>query len=201
MDDGPSEAGRASVSGAVSADVLRYQLDRAIALGPDLVTLSVGPNDITGGVPVRDYERNVGRILKRLGRETTAGVGVNLLPDLAGLRRRKAGRLSGGNSKSSSLRGYLLAKTGRTNEAREVLRTLEALCRERYVPPYATALVHAGLGDRLRERLSDGVRRLRRARAARRVGAAPSQGRGAMIGARGGALRAAAARRSAGGSH
>jgi hypothetical protein len=27
-----------------------------------------------------------------------------------------------------------------------VLRTLEAIARERYVPPYAVALVHAGLG-------------------------------------------------------
>ncbi len=59
----------------------------------------------------------------------------------------KAGRFSGGNSKAISLRGYLFAKLGRANEAREVLSTLEAIARERYVPPYATALVHAGLGE------------------------------------------------------
>ena len=35
----------------------------------------------------------------------------------------------------------------RTDEARDVLRTLEAIGRERYVPAYAIALVHAGLGD------------------------------------------------------
>ncbi len=29
-----------------------------------------------------------------------------------------------------------------------VLHTLQATSRERYVPPYALALVHAGLGDR-----------------------------------------------------
>jgi len=29
-----------------------------------------------------------------------------------------------------------------------VLRALEATARERFVPPYALALVHAGLGDR-----------------------------------------------------
>ena len=38
-------------------------------------------------------------------------------------------------------------RTGRIAEARDVLRLLEARSRERYVPPYAFALVHAGLGD------------------------------------------------------
>jgi TolB-like protein/Flp pilus assembly protein TadD len=60
----------------------------------------------------------------------------------------KAGRFSGGNSKAVSLRGYLFAKLGRVNEAREVLNTLEAIALERYIPPYAMALVHAGLGER-----------------------------------------------------
>ena len=46
-----------------------------------------------------------------------------------------------------SLRGYLLAHTGRTGEAREVIRRLEAVSLERYVPPYAIALVYAGLDE------------------------------------------------------
>jgi DNA-binding winged helix-turn-helix (wHTH) protein/TolB-like protein/Tfp pilus assembly protein PilF len=57
-------------------------------------------------------------------------------------------RFSGGNSKVNSLRGYVLAKMGRVDAAREVLRTQEAVSRERYMPPYAMALVHAGLGER-----------------------------------------------------
>ena len=41
-------------------------------------------------------------------------------------------------SKNLSLRGYILAKAGRRNEAEQMLRTLESVAREyheRYVPP------------------------------------------------------------------
>jgi lysophospholipase L1-like esterase len=47
------------VSGATSADVVRDQLPRTVALQPHLVTLSIGPNDITQGKDVEQYERNV----------------------------------------------------------------------------------------------------------------------------------------------
>jgi hypothetical protein len=56
--------------------------------------------------------------------------------------------LSGGNSKIVSLRGYILAKQGRTNEAENVLSALKNIAREKYVPPYAMALVYAGLDQR-----------------------------------------------------
>ena len=69
--------------GATSADVIAEQLERALRRRPHLVTLSIGPNDITGGVPVLEYERNIEMILGRLTRETSAVVVVNLLPDLA----------------------------------------------------------------------------------------------------------------------
>jgi DNA-binding winged helix-turn-helix (wHTH) protein/TolB-like protein/cytochrome c-type biogenesis protein CcmH/NrfG len=59
-----------------------------------------------------------------------------------------AARLSHGNSKAISLRGYILANTGRRDEAREVLRTLEHPVDSHYVPPYAMALVDLGLDDR-----------------------------------------------------
>ena len=68
--------------------------------------------------------------------------------DLALDALQNAGRLSGSNSKVVALRGYLFAKLGRTDKAQEVLNTLEAVSRERYVPPYAMALLHAGLGQR-----------------------------------------------------
>ena len=52
-----------------------------------------------------------------------------------------------GNSKMISLRGYILAKMGRTTDAEQVLNTLNGIAGDRYVPPYAMALVHAGLGQ------------------------------------------------------
>jgi hypothetical protein len=55
--------------------------------------------------------------------------------------------VSGGNSKTISLRGYILAKIGKKKEARELLATLEVVSKQKYVPPYAFALVYAGLGQ------------------------------------------------------
>lgn len=58
-----------------------------------------------------------------------------------------AARLSDQNSKAVSLRGYFLAKSGREDDARQLLNALEAASRTRHVPPYAIALIHAGLRD------------------------------------------------------
>lgn len=70
------------VGGATSVDVVTGQLERAIKLRPDVVTLSIGPNDITRGIPVARYEQNLEDILGRLRRETAALIVVNLIPDL-----------------------------------------------------------------------------------------------------------------------
>ena len=55
--------------------------------------------------------------------------------------------MGGENSKMISLRGYVLAKMGHKEEARAVLKTLETLARDRYMPPCAMAQVHVGLGE------------------------------------------------------
>ena len=78
----------------------------------------------------------LGQALEQLGQSEPALDALNL-----------AGRLSGGNSKALSLRGYILAKTGRTSEAKEVLGILEKLSGELYVPPAAQALIYAGFGE------------------------------------------------------
>jgi lysophospholipase L1-like esterase len=78
------------VSGATSADVVADQLEAAVARRPHLVTISIGPNDITTRVPVATYERNVATVFGRLARETDAVVVANLLPDLAVTPRFRA---------------------------------------------------------------------------------------------------------------
>ena len=70
------------------------------------------------------------------------------MTDLALEALADAARLSQVNSKPLSLRGFVLATAGRNLEAREVLRTLEGRSKEHHIPPYAFALVHAGLGNR-----------------------------------------------------
>lgn len=58
-----------------------------------------------------------------------------------------ATRLSGGNSKPLSVRGYVLAQAGQAAAARDILDALEDAAHSRYIPPYAMALICAGLGE------------------------------------------------------
>jgi acyl-CoA thioesterase-1 len=68
--------------GATAGDVRRRQLGRAIALRPDLITVSVGPNDITERRTERQYEDDMDAILAALAHRTSALVVVNLIPDI-----------------------------------------------------------------------------------------------------------------------
>jgi lysophospholipase L1-like esterase len=68
---------------ATAADVLAHQLADALVDQPDLVTLSVGPNDIRQGRAAGEFARLVEVILERLDADTRAAVVVNRLPDIA----------------------------------------------------------------------------------------------------------------------
>jgi Flp pilus assembly protein TadD len=59
----------------------------------------------------------------------------------------EASRLSNGNTKPISASAYTLATNGRTQQARQILEGLDRLAQQRYVPPCALALVHAGLNE------------------------------------------------------
>ncbi|MEO7435447.1 MAG: SGNH/GDSL hydrolase family protein, partial [Candidatus Binatia bacterium] len=71
------------MAGATASDVVAYQLESASALRPALVTLSIGPNDVTTRVAAREYAQQVETILRTLSERTQAVVVVSLLPDLA----------------------------------------------------------------------------------------------------------------------
>lgn len=58
-----------------------------------------------------------------------------------------AARYSGDNSKAVSSRAFLLAQLGREEEAQTILDDLTTLSASQYVPPYAFAVVHLGLGN------------------------------------------------------
>jgi tetratricopeptide (TPR) repeat protein len=91
--------------------------------------------------PSSDQEFWIGH---QMGGQALAELGDH---DLALKALATAARLSGQNSKPISLTGYILGRSGRTAEARDLLGALETASRQRYVPPYALALVHVGLGD------------------------------------------------------
>jgi len=68
--------------GATASGVRLRQLPLALEHRPQLVTLSVGPNDITGRRSLADDARDVEAILGALGTGTGAVVVVSLIPDL-----------------------------------------------------------------------------------------------------------------------
>jgi TolB-like protein/Flp pilus assembly protein TadD len=104
----------------------------------------------------RDYEHAAERARRAILIDPEFWVGYMMLgqaseqlgeTDIALDALTTATRLSGGNSKPVGLRGYILAKIGQTRPAREMLTMLDELSRTRYVPPYAPALIYAGLEE------------------------------------------------------
>ena len=153
--------------GATSADVLLRQLDRAIGLRPHLVTLSIGPNDITTRVPVATYEKNLETILGRLRHETTAVTVVNLIPDLAVTPRFSRSRLREAVGRQTIVFNEALERKGWAHGAelvnlyaasqREVPLQPELISADGYHPSdtgYAlwAALVWTGVEARIVER-------------------------------------------------
>lgn len=60
----------------------------------------------------------------------------------------KAYEFSGGNTSALSVKGYVLARSGKQSEAEQIVSGLIQTGQRRYVPPYNIALVYAGLGKR-----------------------------------------------------
>lgn len=70
-------------SGAQTRDVLSTQLQQAIAANPDLITLSVGANDILRRVRYGDFRRNLTHIIASLRANTHAIIVITNIPNFS----------------------------------------------------------------------------------------------------------------------
>lgn len=71
------------VSGATTGDVLRGQVERAVAAQPTLITLAIGINDLSRNVPVETFASNYEEIIKRLRARSNAPIIISNLPDVS----------------------------------------------------------------------------------------------------------------------
>lgn len=60
---------------------------------------------------------------------------------------RRASELLRGTSRSLGYLGYALGRSGQRDDALQLLSQLDQRARADYVPPYAYALIHCGLGQ------------------------------------------------------
>lgn len=74
------------VSGADTEDLVRDQLQKAVALNPDLVTIGIGINDIGHNVAIDQFAKNFDEILSTLTEKTHATIVVTNLPDISSAR-------------------------------------------------------------------------------------------------------------------
>lgn len=70
------------VSGATTEDVLRGQLEPALAARPNLITLGIGINDVGHRMSVETFARNYETIIKRL-KTANAPIIITNIPDVS----------------------------------------------------------------------------------------------------------------------
>ena len=71
------------VSGATTEDLIRGQLEKGVALDPDLVTVGIGINDIGHGFTLEQFAKNYDQILSTLKEKTHATIVVTNIPDIS----------------------------------------------------------------------------------------------------------------------
>ena len=75
------------VSGSTTDDLIRDQLQRGVALNPDLVTIGIGINDIGHGLTLEQFSKNYEQILSTLKDKTHATIVVTNVPDISSAPR------------------------------------------------------------------------------------------------------------------
>jgi lysophospholipase L1-like esterase len=71
------------LSGATTNEVVRGQLNQAVAKDPDLVTVGIGINDISHGLTIDQFAENYERILSTLKEKTHAQIIVTNIPNIS----------------------------------------------------------------------------------------------------------------------
>lgn len=71
------------VEGARISEVRGKQVEQAIALKPDLITISVGANDIRLRTGMTSFRKDVTSLLEKLRKETDATIVISTIPDLS----------------------------------------------------------------------------------------------------------------------
>ena len=71
------------VDGARISEVRRNQLEQAIAMQPDLITISVGANDIRFRTGLASFRSELTWLLEKLRAETDATIVITTIPDLS----------------------------------------------------------------------------------------------------------------------
>lgn len=69
--------------GARVEEVAEKQLHEAVVLNPNLITLSIGANDIASQTKISDFETRLEYILSKLTSNTKAHIVINSIPDLS----------------------------------------------------------------------------------------------------------------------
>lgn len=72
------------IGGSKTKDVIKKQLDKAIALDPNLVTLSIGANDVMYGKALFVFKKELKFLLNELRMRTNAQIVINNIPDFSG---------------------------------------------------------------------------------------------------------------------
>jgi lysophospholipase L1-like esterase len=103
-----------AVSGSRAEDLLRNQLEPAIAFQPDMVIVSVGANDVIHGVGIRLFERRLDELVAALAETGTlvilSGIGdigtiPRLKPPLRNLMTQRSGRFDRVHHRVAALHG------------------------------------------------------------------------------------------------
>lgn len=73
-------------AGAKTEDLIQNQLQQTIQLSPDIITISIGANDIFKRKGAKHFEKNLLEIIDQLKQNTTATIVISAIPDFAAAR-------------------------------------------------------------------------------------------------------------------